>query len=73
MNFNLTSVTSQAALRKKTPVETHLVSAERASLQTAIPSREEKGDPGQREGDDEGHEEAGCVKAMVWNNLRGQE
>ena len=49
------------------------MSAEHASFQTLIPNHEEEGDPGQRKGDDEGYEEPGCVKAMVWKNLRGQE
>lgn len=46
---------------------------EHASLQTRMPNHEEKSDPGQRKGDEEGHEEPGGVKAMVWENLRGQE
>lgn len=55
---------------KKIHTETHLMSGEHASLPTLIATHDEKCDPGQHKGDDEGHEEPGHMEAVVRQNLR---
>ena len=52
-------------------VDSHLMSAKRASLHTLVSNHEEKHSPGQHQGEDEGHAEPCCMEAVVWQNLWG--